>query len=202
MADAGGSCHDGGECLAPPAGHAPGRGLRCDWLGVHRRHGHRASDPPATIVIPGDPPGDRRRPGHVGRPDRGGYGMRPLRAARAENVSGAQGMGSQRGSQRRQTSGHIRRQPAMVSAARSPIRSLPATSSDAAYAPENRTARQKRPAASLSGTQGLPTCRDDNGAGCRASDPVCLNLACRREQPIDAPGLPVHEGLSGCGRRL
>jgi len=47
-------------------------------------------------------------------------------------------LGSQTGSQRRQTSGHIRRQRAMVSAARPPIRPCPATSSDAVYAPEKR----------------------------------------------------------------
>jgi hypothetical protein len=40
--------------------------------------------------------------------------------------------GSQTGSQRRQASGHIRRQPAMVCAARWPIRPRPATWSDAA----------------------------------------------------------------------
>jgi hypothetical protein len=45
-------------------------------------------------------------------------------------------LGSQTGSQCRQTSGHIRRQPAMVSPARSPIGPHPATSSDGAYAPD------------------------------------------------------------------
>jgi [ribosomal protein S5]-alanine N-acetyltransferase len=47
-------------------------------------------------------------------------------------------LGSQTGSQHRQASGHIRRQPAMVSAARSPIRPHSATCSDGAYAPEKR----------------------------------------------------------------
>ena len=49
-------------------------------------------------------------------------------------------MGSQTGSPHRQTSGHTRRQRAMVSAARLPISPHPATSSDAAYAPEKRKA--------------------------------------------------------------
>jgi hypothetical protein len=139
VADAGGSCHDGGQGPAARAGHAPGRGLRRGRLGVHRRRGHRAGDLPATIVVPGDPPGDRRQPGHVGRADRGPVSaMRPLRAASTESVSCAKGMGSQTGSQCRQTPGHTRRQPAMVSAARLPIRPHPATCSNVAYAPENR----------------------------------------------------------------
>jgi len=46
--------------------------------------------------------------------------------------------GSQTGSQRRQSSGDIRRQPAMVCAARWPIRPHPATCSDGADAPEKR----------------------------------------------------------------
>jgi hypothetical protein len=54
-------------------------------------------------------------------------------------------MGSQTGSQHRQTPGHIRRQPATVVAARSPIRPHPATYSDAAYAPENRKAGSSTP---------------------------------------------------------
>src|SRR5262245_44858698 len=44
--------------------------------------------------------------------------------------------GSQTGSQRRQTS--VRRQPAMVGAARCPVRPRPATCSDGADAPEKR----------------------------------------------------------------
>src|SRR5262245_58319498 len=54
------------------------------------------------------------------------------------DVSGANEMGSQTGSQRRQTPGRARQQPAMVSAARSLIRPHPATCSDAADAPEKR----------------------------------------------------------------
>ena len=46
--------------------------------------------------------------------------------------------GSQTGSQRQQTPGHVGRQPAMVSAACWPIRPRPATCSDAANAPEKR----------------------------------------------------------------
>jgi hypothetical protein len=46
--------------------------------------------------------------------------------------------GSQTGSQRRQALGHITRQPAMVCAARWPIRPRPATCGDAADAPEKR----------------------------------------------------------------
>ena len=46
--------------------------------------------------------------------------------------------GSQTGSQRRQASGHIRRRPAMVGAARLPVRPRPATSGDVADAPEKR----------------------------------------------------------------
>jgi hypothetical protein len=53
--------------------------------------------------------------------------------------------GSQTGSQRRQASGHIRRQPAMVGAARLPIRPRPATSSDGADAPEKRKAGGSTP---------------------------------------------------------
>jgi len=47
-------------------------------------------------------------------------------------------MGSQTGSQRRQTPGHIRRQLAIVVATRSPIGPHPATCSYAAYAAEKR----------------------------------------------------------------
>jgi len=46
--------------------------------------------------------------------------------------------GSQTGSQRRQASGHARRQRAMVCAARWPIRPRPATCSDGTDAPEKR----------------------------------------------------------------
>jgi hypothetical protein len=54
--------------------------------------------------------------------------------------------GSQTGSQCWQTSGHIRRQRAMVCAARSPIRPRPATCSDATDAPESgRPAVRSRP---------------------------------------------------------
>jgi hypothetical protein len=95
--------------------------------------------PPATILVPGDPPGDRRQPGHVGRPDRGrclAWGRCTPPAPRTLAV--LRGLGSQTGSQHRQTPGHTRRQPAMVSPASWPIRPRPATSSDAAYAPEKR----------------------------------------------------------------
>jgi hypothetical protein len=48
--------------------------------------------------------------------------------------------GSQTGSQRRQMSGDIRRQPAILGAARCPVRPRPATCSDGADAPEKRKA--------------------------------------------------------------
>jgi len=54
-------------------------------------------------------------------------------------------LGSQTGSQRQQTSGHTRRQRAMVSPASWPIRPCPATCSDAAYAPEKRKAGGSTP---------------------------------------------------------
>lgn len=48
-------------------------GLACAAIGpgVHRRHPHRAGDPPATVVDLGNPAGDRRQPGSVGRSDWG-----------------------------------------------------------------------------------------------------------------------------------
>jgi len=52
---------------------------------------------------------------------------------------------SQTGSQRRQASGHARRQPAMVGAASWPIRPHPATCSDTADAPEKRKAGGSTP---------------------------------------------------------
>jgi len=48
-------------------------------------------------------------------------------------------LGSQTGSQHRQTPGHVRRLRAMISAARSPMRPHPAVCSDAADAPEKLT---------------------------------------------------------------
>ena len=56
--------------LSVPAGPGPGCGLRRDRPGVHRRHCHRAGDPPAPIVVGRDRPGDRRQPGGVSYPDR------------------------------------------------------------------------------------------------------------------------------------
>jgi hypothetical protein len=53
-------------------------------------------------------------------------------------VSGANEIGEPNVEPTRQTPGHIRRQRAMVSAARSPIRPRPATCSDGADAPEER----------------------------------------------------------------
>jgi hypothetical protein len=63
---------------------------------------------------------------------------RPRPAAGVATGRGLAVLGSQTGSQRRQTLGHARQQPAIVSAARSPIRRRSATCSDAAYAPEKR----------------------------------------------------------------
>jgi len=60
--------------------------------------------------------------------------------SRYQTLAALTRLGSQTGSQRRQTSGHTRRQPAMVCAARSPIRPHPATSSHTAHAPEKRKA--------------------------------------------------------------
>jgi hypothetical protein len=81
--------------------------------------------------------------------------------------------GSQTGSQHRQASGHIRRQPAMVGAARWPIRPHPATCSDGTDAPEKRTASGSTPPLTTGSDLRKRALSDHTSAIC---DECCLIL--------------------------
>jgi len=72
------------------------------------------------------------------RPFISGRAWRTRAGSTEREIMSSSSKGSQTGSQRRQMSGDIRRQPAMVCAARWPIRPRLATCSDAANAPEKR----------------------------------------------------------------
>ena len=100
--------------------------------------------PPARAVIANviELPGHGERSLFIG-----GRAWRKRVLAQPGGISGSPApRGSQTGSQRRQVSGHIRRQPAMVGAARWPIRPRPATcSNEAMRLKSGRPAVRPRP---------------------------------------------------------
>ena len=121
-----------------------------------------------------------------------GVALRSVSRHGLSNISGANEIGEPNGSQRRRASGHVRRQRAMVCAARWSIRPRPATCSDGTDAPEKRKVGGFDPAPDHQFGEVISEFSQLRGANWEA-----LTARSRAHGPPEARSLPATKAAGG-----